>query len=184
MFGTVAAAVLVSTAAGGARAEDEGFTPIPVIQGMKLLPQGTDAPVFKVKDITGQEFDFAEAKNGKAHVMVFWSIFCEPCREEMPIIEQIHAEFKDKNLEVLAVNLDGEPFLEGIKGYINQYKYSFRVVLDELVEEDFKIADPYQVAGTPVLYLVDDTGKIYANHLGRMTVKDLRELINQMLGEG
>ena len=184
MVGTLAAAALVSAAVGGGRAEEQSFTPIPVIQGMKLLPQGADAPVFKVKDITGADFDFAAVKGSKSHVMVFWSIFCEPCREEMPIIEQIHNEFKDRNLDVLAVNLDGEPFLEGIKGFVNQYKYTFRVVLDELVEEDFKISDPYQVAGTPVLYLVDDTGKIFANHLGRMTAKDLRELINQMLDEG
>ena len=165
-------------------AEEESFTPIPIIQGMKLLPQGTEAPAFKVKDIAGQEFDFGAAKQTSAHVMVFWSIFCEPCREEMPVIQQIHTEFKDKGLEVLAVNLDGEPFLEGIKGYVNQYKYSFRVVLDELQEDTFIIADPYQVAGTPVLYLVDGNGKIYANHLGRLTAKELRELIKEMLGEG
>lgn len=186
IVGTVAAAALLLVGAGRTvlAEEEESFTPIPIIQGMKLLPQGTEAPAFKVRDIAGLEFDFGEAKASVAHVMVFWSIFCEPCREEMPIIQQIHTEFQDKGLEVLAVNLDGEPFLEGIKGYVNQYKYSFRVLLDELREDTFVIADPYQVAGTPVLYLVDSAGKIYANHLGRLTAKELRELIKKMLGEG
>jgi len=186
VFGAVMTSVLLAgVLAGTVRAEEEeGFTPIPIIKGMKLLPEGAEAPEFKVKDITGAEYDFAAVRQEKAHILVFWSIFCEPCREEMPVIEQIHNEFKDKNLEVLAVNLDGAPFLEGIRGYVNQYKYTFRVLLDELDDENFRIADPYQVAGTPVLYLVGSDGKIFTNHLGRLTAKELRELVNKMLGEG
>jgi len=180
-----AALLLVAVTAVRAPAEEEGgFTPIPIIKGVKLLPKGTPAPTFKVSDMNGKEYDFAEHAETRAHVIVFWSIFCEPCREEMPIIEQVYNEFKSKNLKVLAVNLDGGPFLEGIKGYIKQYGYSFTVLLDELDGDQFRIADPYQVAGTPVLYLVDGTGQIYTGHLGRITVKDLRVLVAKMLTRG
>lgn len=175
------AALLLLAAAGNIRAEEEGFTPIPIIKGMKLLPEGLTAPVFKVKDMNGEDFDFAEHAGKRPYIIVFWSIFCEPCREEMPIIEQVYSQFKSKDLEVLAVNLDGAPFLEGIKGYIRQYGYSFTVLLDELDGDAFRIADPYQVAGTPVLYLVDGKGKVYTGHLGRITVKDLRVLVAKML---
>jgi thiol-disulfide isomerase/thioredoxin len=164
--------------------QEDSFTPIPVIQGMKLLAEGTPAPTFKVKDIEGKEYDFAATQKEKAHVIVFWSIFCEPCREEMPIINQIYHEFKDKGVDVLAVNLDGEPFLEGIRGYIKQYDFSFRVLLDELDGDTFIIADPYQVAGTPVLYIVDSKGQIFTGKLGRATSKDLRDLIDSMLEKG
>jgi thiol-disulfide isomerase/thioredoxin len=177
----LAAALLLLTAVANARAEEEGFTPIPIIKGMKLLPEGFPAPVFKVKDMNGQDYDFAEHAGKRPFIIVFWSIFCEPCREEMPIIEQVYSQFKSKGVEVLAVNLDGAPFLEGIKGYIRQYGYSFTVLLDELDGDAFRIADPYQVAGTPVLYLVDGKGQIYTGHLGRITVKDLRVLVAKML---
>jgi len=182
----VAALLLISTAADKARCEEEevGFTPIPVIQGMKLLPEGSLAPTFKVKDIEGNEFDFADRAQTRPHVIVFWSIFCEPCRDEMPVIEQIYGEFKEKNLGVLAVNLDGAPFLEGIKGYIKQSGYTFTVLLDELDGEMFRISDPYQVAGTPVLYLIDGKGQVYSGHLGRITAKDLRVLVAKMLVKG
>ena len=93
----------------------------------------------------------------------------------------MYSQFKAKGLEVLAVNLDGAPFLEGIKGYIKQYGYSFTVLLDELDGDAFRIADPYQVAGTPVLYLVDGKGAVYTGHLGRITVKDLRVMVAKML---
>ena len=47
--------------------------------------------------------------------------------------------------------------------------------------EQFAIADPYQVAGTPVLYLVDANGKIAGSHLGRISEADLRAMITRML---
>ena len=140
--------------------------------------------MFSVLDAEGQAYDFSMHSKEKAHIIVFWSIFCEPCREEMPIIEQIYGEYKDKGVDVLAVNLDGEPFLTSIRGFLKQYNYSFRVLLDALEGDTFKIADPYQVAGTPVLYLIDGQGQVFTGHLGRITAKDLRALVDGMLEKG
>lgn len=181
-FSVAANAAEESAAAAGQPVD--GFTPIPVIQGVKSLDYGTPAPAFTVKDLEGKAFDFGAVRTSRAHLLVFWSIFCEPCREEMPVIERITSEYKagDK-LDVVAVNMDGEPFIDGIRGFVRQYKYSFRVVLDELDAkgESFAIADPYQVAGTPVLYLVNAEGKIAGSHLGRIGEADLRALITTML---
>jgi thiol-disulfide isomerase/thioredoxin len=171
-------------AAGPAVAEEQGFTPVPVIKGVKSLEPGAPAPDFTVKDVEGKVFSFAQEKTQRAHMLVFWSIFCEPCREEMPVIERLAGEYKaGGKLAVLTVNMDGAPFIDGIKGFLNQYKYSLRVLLDELDPkgETFAIADPYQVAGTPVLYLVNAEGKIAGSHLGRISEADLRAMINGML---
>ena len=178
-----AALAALSALAGPAAAEEEGFTPIPVIKGVKSLEQGMPAPDFVVKDLDGTSYDFAAERNKRAHVLVFWSIFCEPCREEMPVIEKLHSEYREtREVEVLAVNMDGAPFIDGIKGFTKQYKYSFRILLDELKGDQFVIADPYQVAGTPVLYLVDAQGRIQGSHLGRIGEGDLKAMIAGMLG--
>lgn len=182
MLGAVLAVLAVTVASAGA--EEQSYTPIPVIKGIKLLPKGSPAPLFVVKDLDGMTYDFGNERTKKAHILVFWSIFCEPCREEMPVIEKIANDrgLKDA-LEVLAVNLDGDPFLEGIKGFVKQYKYTFKVILDELAGENFKIADPYQVAGTPVLYLVDAQGQVFANYLGRIGEADLKAMLADMLAK-
>lgn len=167
-----------------AGAQEIGFTPIPVIKGVKSLAVGMPAPDFTVKDLDGKTYAFAGERTQKAHLLVFWSIFCEPCREEMPIIQRIADEYKAAGtLNVLAVNMDGEPFADGIKGFLRQNKYSIRVILDELDAdgEQFAIADPFQVAGTPVIYLVDAKGNVAGSHLGRIGEGDLRALITQML---
>ena len=180
VFGGVLGAVLAAAPAG---AQEQGFTPIPVIKGVKSLQAGLPAPDFTVKDLDGKPFSFGDERTQRAHLLVFWSIFCEPCREEMPVIQRISDEYKAAgSLGVLAVNMDGEPFVDGIKGFLRQYKYTVRVILDELDAkgEQFAIADPFQVAGTPVIYLVDAAGKIVASHLGRISEADLRAMITQM----
>jgi thiol-disulfide isomerase/thioredoxin len=180
------AAVLgaVLAAAPFAGAQEQGFTPIPVIKGVKSLDGGLQAPDFTVKDLDGKSFVFSDERTKRAHLLVFWSIFCEPCREEMPVIQRIADEYLAAGtLAVLAVNMDGEPFIDGIKGFMKQNKYTIRVILDELDAkgEQFAIADPFQVAGTPVIYLVDKAGKIAGSHLGRIGEADLRALITRML---
>lgn len=179
------AALAVAAAAAPVVAEEQGFTPIPVIKGIKSLEAGKPAPAFTVKDTEGKVFDFAAEQTTRAHVLVFWSIFCEPCREEMPVIEKLANEYREGGkVDILTVNMDGEPFLDGIKGFLRQYKYSFRVLLDQLDAkgETFAVADPYQVAGTPVLYLVDAQGRVAGSHLGRVSEGDLKAMITAMLG--
>ena len=181
VLGGVLGAVL--TAAPHAGAQEPGFTPVPVIKGVKSLEVGLPAPDFTVKDLDGKTFDFGAERTQRAHLLVFWSIFCEPCREEMPVIQRVADEYKAAGtLGVLAVNMDGEPFIDGIKGFLKQNKYTLRVILDELNAkgEQFAIADPFQVAGTPVLYLVDAEGKIAGSHLGRIGEADLKAMINGM----
>jgi thiol-disulfide isomerase/thioredoxin len=182
VLGGVFGAVLAAAPFAGA--QEQGFTPIPVIKGVKSLDGGLQAPDFTVKDLDGKSFVFGDERTKRAHLLVFWSIFCEPCREEMPVIQRIADEYlAGGTLAVLAVNMDGEPFIDGIKGFMKQNKYTLRVLLDELDAkgEQFAIADPFQVAGTPVIYLVDAAGKIAGSHLGRIGEADLRALITRML---
>ena len=181
VLGGVLGAMLVTAPPAGA--QEQGFTPIPVIKGVKSLEVGLPAPDFTVKDLDGKTFAFGDERTQRAHLLVFWSIFCEPCREEMPVIQRISDEYKAAGtLGVLAVNMDGAPFIDGIKGFLKQYKYTVRVILDELDAkgEQFAIADPFQVAGTPVIYLVDSAGKVAGSHLGRISEADLRAMITQM----
>jgi thiol-disulfide isomerase/thioredoxin len=182
----IAAAVFgaVLAVAPLASAQEEGYTPVPVIKGVKSLEAGAPAPDFTVKDLEGKPFVFSAERANRCQLLVFWSIFCEPCREEMPLIQKINDEYGAAGtLNVLAVNMDGEPFIDGIKGFLRQYKYSVKIILDELDAkgEQFAIADPYQVAGTPVIYLVDRAGKIAGSHLGRISETDLRAMISGVL---
>ncbi len=43
---------------------------------------------------------------GKVIILNSWATWCVPCREEMPGLEQLYEEYKDKGLEVIGVSVD------------------------------------------------------------------------------
>jgi thiol-disulfide isomerase/thioredoxin len=170
----------------GAFAQEKTMTPlsggVPMIEGIKPLEAGAAAPDFTIKDTGGVPFHFAAEAAGKPTLLVFWSIFCEPCRIEMPIIQKLYEKHKDAGLSVLAVALDGEPLKNSIVGFVKQEGYTFRVLIDELDEKEmFKVADPYGVGGTPTIYLVDRAGKVALAKVGRFKEEDLEKAIQSVL---
>jgi peroxiredoxin len=151
-------------------------------EGWKMLDVGALAPEFSLKDAEGAPFHFAEHRGKKPVLLVFWSMFCEPCRFEMPIVQKMHNRYRDAGLEVVAVSLDGEPLRRSVLGFARQEGYTFRVLIDEVDSgETFKAADPYGVAGTPTLYLVDRAGKIALSRAGRMKEEELEKAVQAVL---
>ncbi len=183
-------ALLFFCFSGALHAQDKTMTPlsgkdIPMIEGIQMLEIGSSAPLFALKDLKGESFDLSSHLGQKQFLLVFWSIFCEPCRFEMPLIQNIHKKYGDKGLEVLTVAIDGDPLKNAIAGFVKQEGYSFRVLIDELDEEEFfKVADPYGVAGTPTIYIVDRSGKIAFSRVGSITEKELEREINAVLKSG
>ena len=168
-----------------AHAEEKQVTPlsggIPMIEGMKMLEPGAMAPDFAIKDTEGKGFNYGEEKGKGPVLLVFWSIFCEPCRAEMPIIQKLHEKHRD-SLTVLGIALDGEPLKSSIIGFVKQDKYTFRVLVDELDEKEmFKVADPYGVGGTPTVFLLDKGGKVVLSKVGRFKEEDLEKAIQSVL---
>lgn len=172
----------VSPVGGVAIAEEKAVTPlaagIPMIEGIKMLDVGAIAPEFSIKDADGAPFRLSDDRGKKAVLIVFWSIFCEPCRIEMPVVQKMHDKYKAGGLDVVSIALDGEPLKNSITGYVKQEGYTFRVLIDELdSQEMFKVADPYGVGGTPTLYLLDKGGKVVLGKAGRLKEEDLEKAI-------
>jgi peroxiredoxin len=185
IFPAVAALLLLTSAP--AFAEEKTLTPlgggIPMIEGIQMLAPGKDAPDFTIKDTEGKAFTFSTLKAGKRPaVLVFWSIFCEPCRFEMPFIQKMYDRYKEKGLDVVSIALDGEPLKNSIAGFVKQEGYSFRVLIDELDEnEAFKVSDPYGVGGTPTLFVVDRAGKVTFSRAGRVKDEDIEKAITAVV---
>ena len=184
-FPVLAVAMMMLWPGASAFAEEKTMTPlsggVPMIEGIKALEAGAAAPDFPIKNTEGNAFHLAEEMGKKPTLLVFWSIFCEPCRIEMPIVQKLHEKYRDA-LSVLAVALDGEPLKNSIVGFVRQEGYTFTVLIDELDEKEmFKVADPYGVAGTPTIYLVDKGGKVVLAKVGRFKEEDLEKAIQSVL---
>jgi thiol-disulfide isomerase/thioredoxin len=70
----------------------------------KVLPADVEFYPFGSKE----PVTFAKFK-GKAVLVNFWASWCEACMAEMPSIQRLYGELKDKGLEVVAINVDDAP---------------------------------------------------------------------------
>lgn len=182
----VACACGIAFGAATAHGQEKTMTPlhagVPPAEGIRMLEIGDAAPDFSIRDPEGFPYRFSEEKGKRPVLLVFWSIFCEPCRIEMPIVQKVHGRHKDSGLDVVAIALDGEPLKGSVLGFVRQEGYTFKVLIDELdSKEMFKAADPYGVAGTPTIYLIDRTGRVAFAKAGRLKEEDLEKAIQAVL---
>ena len=147
----------------------------------RILKVGEAAPVFVTKNLEGGDFTLNEHIGKKPVILFFWSFFCGPCREEMPILQKIYEDLgKDKVLFV-GVNLDGAKLGKAIDKFMKDSGFDFTIIFDELNGLEYKIADPYGVAGTPTVYTVDLEGKISFSAVGKVEPEELIEVLEQSM---
>jgi peroxiredoxin len=161
----------------------EDLTPIPMISGIEMLKVGDKAPDFTVGDLSGVAFNMNTTIEANKGVFIFfWSIFCEPCKAELPIIQKLSKTYKEKGIDFVGVSIDGSPMKEAISAFVKQEDFGFQALIDELnPDESFKVSDPYGVAGTPTVYIIDGEGVVRFGKVGRASEEELEEIIKQIL---
>lgn len=176
-----AAAVFAPAHSFAQESKSSSFTKIPTVKGIETLKAGAKAPDFKVQDLAGKEFHLASCVGKDAVLLFFWSFFCGPCREEMPMISQMSREYQGKGMQVVGVNLDGREMKKAIDKFVVTEKVGFRIVFDELAGDSFRVADPYGVGGTPALFLIDKQGVVAFSTVGAVTGEQLKAEIGKVL---
>jgi peroxiredoxin len=85
-----------------------------LVMAMLVLAMGSmgwaqSAPDFALKDVrSGQKYTLSQFR-GKVVLVNFFSFTCEPCREEMPYLNQIDQEFKAQGFQTIGIGLASEP---------------------------------------------------------------------------
>ena len=176
---------LLSPSVGAVAAERE--TPPPPLavlggEGTRFAEPGMIAPDFTVLDVDGRSFSLSEEVSRKPVLLLFWSVFCDPCRAEMATLQKAHDKYAGMDLTVVAVAVDGEPLRNTIGGFARQEGYTFKVLVDELdATERWKVADAYGVAVTPTLLLLEKGGKVLLRKGGKIREDELEKAISPLL---
>jgi len=140
------------------------------------------APDFTVLDVEGHPFRLAEEVSRKPVLLLFWSVFCEPCRGELSSLQKAQDRYAGRDVTVVAVAVDGEPLRNTIAGFARQEGYTFKILVDELDSmESWKVADAYGVAVTPTLLLLEKGGKVSLRKGGKIREDELDKAVSSLL---
>lgn len=169
---------LMAQGRGGAPAEG----PPDASEMGSLLPAGAAAPAFRLEDLSGAVYSFGAGGSGKPLLLLFFSVFCEPCRSVLPVVQKIQVKYWDGRLDVAAVSLDGVALRSVVAGFARQERYAFRVLLDEQDGRQlFRVADAYRVTEIPAVYVVDGRGRILFAGTGRIAEDTLEKAVQDAM---
>ncbi|MFZ7223532.1 TlpA family protein disulfide reductase [Avibacterium avium] len=129
---------------------------------------GSQAPNLAVFNLQGQKVELQQFA-GKKLLLNFWSETCGICIVELKQLQQLAEKYPD-NLQILAINIDGE------RGDTQKSAVKNQLILP-IVKDQLNItAERYQLVGTPTSFVLDPTGKILYKFEGLISESKLLAL--------
>jgi thiol-disulfide isomerase/thioredoxin len=140
-------------------------TPLPRLVGAAVDP--------KAGQIASTEF------KGKVLVVNFWAVWCGPCRAEQPILQSLWQRYRDRGVVFLGVDERDDP------AAAHAQLKDLGVTYPSLSDPDGRYATDFRFFGLPNTYVVDRTGTIRYQVIGRVhSAEELATLIDRMLAPG
>ena len=117
--------------------------------------QGFPAPDFSLLTTSGETIRLSDLR-GQAVLVHLWATWCPPCRAEMPAIEKVYNEYKDKGFVVLAVDMTYQDKASNIPSFVQEHGLTFPILLDESAI----VGRAYQLRSLPSSFFITREGII------------------------
>ena len=148
----------------------------------KYPPAPTGIMQAEIKDLEGNTFKI-EDKKGKVILINLWATWCGPCRAEMPELIAMQDKYRDKNFEVLGLDVDEES-VDEIKAFAKEMKlnYPLGYADDKLVSEIVKLS---RQSGIPQSVLINRQGQTAGVFFGasRRAIASMKEAVEKTVNE-
>ena len=147
---------------------------VPILQPMK---DTAPTPEFNLTTPDGKKISLKDFR-GNVVLLNFWASWCVPCREEMPAMEKLYQEYKQKNFVVLAVAVKDRK--QDAVDFVKELKITYPIALDP----EAQVGSLYGAWGLPATYLIGPNGEGLARGWGpaewysngaRKLIKDLTD---------
>lgn len=89
--------------------------------------EGDRFPEIALPDLDGRSSPWS-VYAGAALVVNFWATWCDPCRREMPSLQQLSTRFRAEDLRVIGITVDDD--LNLVKEFLLRYHITFPLLAD------------------------------------------------------
>jgi len=139
-------------------------------------------------DAAGRAPDFTLASRGGATVTLsgqkgrvvllnFWATWCDSCKEELPVLEELQRARGGDRFELLAVSVDDDP-AKAVPPFASSHRMSYPILYG-----DQRVMEAYAVRALPTSYLIAPDGTIARRYVGpldeRAVENDILTLLNR-----
>jgi peroxiredoxin len=139
---------------------------------------GATAPDFAAKSDTGRNVRLSELR-GQVVLINFWASWCSPCRQELPLLNKIYAQYHSAGFMLLAVNVDDNR--KDAESMLKRLALRYPTLFDS----NKSVAKLYGVDTMPATLVIDRDGRVRYVHRGyyegyeRKYEQQVRELLKE-----
>jgi cytochrome c biogenesis protein CcmG/thiol:disulfide interchange protein DsbE len=135
------------------------------------------APDFTLESLDGDAMISLSDYRGKAVVLNFWASWCQPCKQEAPLLESAWERYRGEGLVVLGV--DAQDLKSDARRFVERYGLTYPIAHDR----NGVTLGRYGYNAFPETWFVDREGRLVGEHFkGEFTEEQLEENIRLALG--
>ena len=133
-------------------------------------------PQFSLQGLDGKRIPVS-SWSGKSLMINFWATWCAPCRREIPLLKNLAADWKSRDLQVIGIAVD-DP--DKVRRFAGQFGIDYPVLTGEQDALDlagrFGLASP----GFPFTVFTDGRGEVVALFLGELHRPQAEFILSQV----
>ncbi len=134
-------------------------------------------PDFKLLDLENKLRSVSEW-DGKVILVNFWATWCPPCVREVPTLDKLHTDYKDRGFVVIGIAIDS---LDAVTDFVDPLDLQYPILLAE--QQGIELSQAYgnRLGILPFSVIIDKHGKIVEQHPGEISYQQVESLIKPLL---
>lgn len=137
------------------------------------------APGFDLEKLDGDGRLALSEFRGRVVVVNFWASWCDPCKDEAPLLEELWRTEGEPN-DVAFVGVDTQDLRADARDFAATYRLTYPLVYDE----GGGVARDWGVSAFPETFVLDRSGRAVAWFPGEITADGLRAAIAKAEAQG
>ena len=121
-------------------------------------------PQFSLQDRAGKPTPIS-AFAGKSLIINFWATWCAPCRSEIPLLKNLHAEWAGRDVSVVGIAVD---YHDKVQEFADRFKIGYPLLIGEQDALDAAAALGVETPVFPFTVFTDRRGEVVALFVGQL----------------
>ena len=115
---------------------------------------------------------------GKTVVLNFWASWCEPCREEMPELSELHTEYKSRNVVVLGMAIED---VAAVNDFLKETRVSYPLFATDMQGMEIATSLGNNKGVLPFTVIIKSDGTLAKTYFGRVTKPLLEQTLKTLM---
>ena len=106
---------------------------------------------------------------GKAIVLNFWASWCDPCKEEAPLLENAWKQAQAQGKNIVFIGIDFQDPNSNAINFLHSYSITYPTVIDT----NGSVATKYHIVSLPDTIFINQQGTVVSKVLQQITAQAL-----------